>query len=123
MSQGDYIKYKRTSIELKDAVSLDKMPRILDQTKYTAYKSFSLLNKKYKDNDTFYYFVDDSKVNIYGMWKDLTEIDCMFQPYSYCASSVRPMVDMSNPSPIIDPPPRISISQSIKLKKWNRPIL
>lgn len=123
MSQGDYIKYKRTSLALKDATSLDKMPRILDQTQYTAYKSFSLLNKKYKDNDKFYYFVDDSKVNIYGMWKDLTEIDCMFQPYSYCASSVRPMVDMSNPSPIIDPPPRISISQSIKLKKWNRVIL
>ncbi len=123
MSQGDYIKYKRTSAELKDATSLDKMPRILGQTQYTAYKSFSLLNKKYKDNDKFYYFVDDSKVNIYGMWKDLTEIDCMFQPYSYCASSVRPMVDMSNPSPIIEPPPRISISQSIKLKKWNRVIL
>ncbi len=118
MSQGDYINYKRTALELQDAVSLDKMPRILDQTRYTAYKSFSLLNKKYKDNDTFYYFVDDSKVNIYGMWKDLTEIGCTLQPYSYCGSSVRSMVDLTNQSPIIDPPPKISVSAAIKLKKW-----
>lgn len=118
MSQGDYIKYKKTSIELQDAVSLDKMPRILTQDKYTSYKSFSLLNKKYKDNDTFYYFVDDSKVNVNGMWKDLTEIDCIFSPYSYCNVTIRPFVDLSSPAEILQNSNKISITPSIKLKKW-----
>lgn len=118
MSQGDYIKYKRTSLELRDAVSLEKMPRILDQTQYTSYKSFSLLNKKYKDNNTFYYVVDNSLVNINGMWKSLDEISCIFEPYSYCASSVRRFVDVSNPSPTVMTTPKISVPYSIKLKKW-----
>jgi len=121
MSQSDYIKYKRITQQLTDADSLDKMPRVSNESDYIGYKGFTIENTVWSQLDTFHKYVPDNVVNVFGMLKDMSNNDCLFQHYINCNGVSRPNVMLQNPTVILNSSTNISIAPSIKIVKWNHP--
>lgn len=119
MSQSDYIKYKRITQQFSDADSLEKMPRVANESDYIGYKGFSIENTVWSQLDTFHRYIPDNYVNVFGMLKDMSNNDCLFQNYINCNGVVRPNVFMENPTVITNVSKQITTAPAIKLVKWS----
>lgn len=66
MSQSDYLKYKKTSVILKQQTEL---PNVLKPSELTEYKSYSLENTIINTKPSYYKLIEDGEVNIFNMVK------------------------------------------------------
>jgi hypothetical protein len=68
MSQSDYIKYKKTSTELKR----NKLPDLLEYANYNSYKGYSLENTTQNAKITYNQLIPPNKTIIWNMEKTVT---------------------------------------------------
>ena len=68
MSQSDYIKYKRTGVELK----INKLPTLLEYSDYNSYKEYSLENSIQNTKNRYNSLIPDNTTIIWNMEKKVT---------------------------------------------------
>ena len=66
MSQSDYIKYKRLSVELK---KLSELPSVIEARQYTDFKEFSLENTITNNKTQYNKLFPENSINVFGMEK------------------------------------------------------
>lgn len=122
MSQSDYIKYKRISQEISDSVSLSSMPQLLNGGNYIQYKGFSVENMIPSVQNTYFKYIPDNYVNVFGMQKDMCNNECLFRNFINCGKVVRPNTDMTPAYIITRNSTKPTSKWPMKLTHWTTPI-
>ena len=122
MSQSDYIKYKRISLEIHDSVSVESMPSVLNGGNYIQYKGFSVENTTPSIQNTQFKYIPDRYVNVFGIQKDMCNNECLFQNFMNCSKVVRPNTNMMPPYIITRNSAKPSSKLPMKLMHWQTPI-
>jgi hypothetical protein len=70
MSQSDYIKYKKTTVELKPP-NFSKYPPVLDPVQYTEFSMYNVENQGTNTKSRFSRLIPVGKQDVFGMEKNI----------------------------------------------------
>ena len=114
MSQSDYIKYKRVSVELKN--QSENLTPVIGSGQYINYKAFTLENTIISSKIDYMKLQPSSGVNVFGMQKNNPTSCTNFKICSGTNSRVnrKPLLGVqSNAHPLTIPNKTIDYSKSI----------
>ncbi len=126
MSQSDYIRHKKLSVELKE---ISKLAKVLESQKYTAYKEYSLENTIPSVKQVYYRFIPEGTQFVYEMIRNNAS-NCSDMQFcsntdsraNRTADSVYPLFDPKPMRPLAlktiktNNPEKVSIQNHIKCK-------